>query len=276
MEAAPKPDSAPEATAAKTELLAAESPPLLPAGESPVTSPSEESLAPAETPAVESTVAPTIEPASKTDSATAPRIPTQWPCIRLRPRHKRYAILATSLTLVAAIGATFGALASVGFSRQPTDSALIEENKAMQQSIARLGQEITTLKANLEQANRSAHSEFAKISERLSRATAEITNSISAPQTAAPQAATRTPLPRQAPERVAAAELPPIVPGWTIWRIRNGYVYVAGRGEVFEASIGAVLPGLGPVQSVRRQEGHWMVQTSKGIIVSTRDTIRER
>jgi len=267
MEAAPKPDSAPEARAAKTELPGAESPPLLPAGEPPVNSPSVESLAAAETPAVESTVAPTIEPVSR----------TPWPRIPFQPCHKRYAILATSLTLVAAIGATFGALASVGFSRQPTDTALIEENKAMQQSIARLGQEITTLKANLEQANRSAHSELAKISERFSHATAEITNSISAPQTAAPQAATRTPLPRRAPERVAAAELPTtIVPGWTIWRIRHGYVYVAGRGEVFEASIGAVLPGLGPVQSVRRQDGHWMVQTSKGIIVSMRDTIRQR
>src|SRR3974390_3916383 len=135
MEAAPKPDSAPEATAAKTELPTAESPTLLPAGESPVNSPSVESLAAAAT--VEPTVAPTSEPVSRTDSATAPRMPIQWPCIPLGPRHKRYAILATSLTLVAAIGATFGALASVGFSRQPTYTAPIEENKAIQQSIAR-------------------------------------------------------------------------------------------------------------------------------------------
>ena len=39
MEAAPKPDYALEATAAKTELPAAESPPLLPTGESPVNYP---------------------------------------------------------------------------------------------------------------------------------------------------------------------------------------------------------------------------------------------
>src|SRR3974390_3521987 len=212
MEAAPKPDSAPEATAAKTELPTAESPTLLPAGEPPVNSPSVESLAAAET--VEPTVAPTIEPVSRTGSATALRMPTQWPCVPLGPRPKQYAILAHSLTLLAAIGATFGALASVGFSRQPTDTALIEENKAMQQSIARLGQEITALKANLDQANKSAHSDLAKISERLAHATAEITNSISAPQTAAPQPATRTPLPRRAPERGAAAELPTaIAPG---------------------------------------------------------------
>src|SRR3974377_565595 len=158
-EAAPKPDSAPEATAAKTGLPAAESPPLLPTGGARVTYPSVESLAVAET--VEPTVAPTIEPVSRTDSATAPRMPTQWPCVPLGPRHQRDAILSPALALGAAIGATFGALASVGFSRQPTDTALIEENKAMQQSIARLGQEITALKANLDQANKRAHRDLA-------------------------------------------------------------------------------------------------------------------
>src|SRR3974377_1071107 len=101
MEAAPKPDSASEATAAKTELPAAESPPLLPPGEARVTSPSVESWTGAET--VEPTVAPTIEPVSRADSATAPRMPTQWPCVPLGPRHKRYALLAPSLILAAAI-----------------------------------------------------------------------------------------------------------------------------------------------------------------------------
>jgi hypothetical protein len=31
------------------------------------------------------------------------------------------------------------------------------------------------------------------------------------------------------------------------------------------------LPGLGPVQSVKRQDGRWTVLTPKGIIVSLRD-----
>ena len=55
----------------------------------------------------------------------------------------------------------------------------------MQQSIAKLGKEITTLKASLAQANRSAHSQIAKISERLEHQPAEITGSITAPKTKA-------------------------------------------------------------------------------------------
>ena len=191
----------------------------------------------------------------------------------MRPRHKRYALLAASVTFAAALGAVVGALASGGFSSARAakpDVAAIEQNKAMQQSIALLGKEITTLKAGLEQANKSAHTQIAKISERLEHATAEITGSISAPQTTAP-----LPAPRPAP-RIAAVEPPPparvpVVPGWTIHDIRNGYVYVENHGEIYQVALGAPLPGLGPVQSVKRQDGRWVVLTPKGIIVSMRD-----
>jgi hypothetical protein len=51
----------------------------------------------------------------------------------------------------------------------------------------------------------------------------------------------------------------------------NGYVYVENRGEIYQVQLGAPLPGLGPVQSVKRQDGRWIVLTPKGIIVSLRD-----
>jgi hypothetical protein len=31
------------------------------------------------------------------------------------------------------------------------------------------------------------------------------------------------------------------------------------------------LPGLGPVEQIKRQDGRWMVMTPKGMIVSQRD-----
>jgi hypothetical protein len=193
----------------------------------------------------------------------------------LRPRHKRYALLAASVTFAAALGAVVGALASGGYSTPARpDVAAIEQNKAMQQSIDRLGKEVTTLKASLEQANKSAHIQIAKISERLEHATAEVTGSISAPQTTAP-VLTPLPSPRPTP-RIAAVEPPPparpsVVAGWTIRDTHNGYVYVENHGELYQVVLGAPLPGLGPVQSVKRQDGRWVVLTPKGIIVSMRD-----
>ena len=160
-------------------------------------------------------------------------------------RHKRYALLAASVAIAAALGAVVGAVASGGLSTPPprADVAGVEERKAMQQSISRLTKEIATLKANLDAANKTAHTQIAKISERLNRESAEITGSISAPQTVTP-----LPVPRPAP-RVAAVEArPPVVQDWTIRETRDGFVYVQGHGDVYQVVPGAPLPGLGPVE----------------------------
>jgi hypothetical protein len=263
-EAAASSSGAPEPAQSKSELPSVESPPISPATETPAIA--TDTPAPAIEPIAAAT--PTVEPI--TDAA-----PVAKPRFVLRPRHKRYALLAASVTFAAALGAVVGALASGGFSAPARpDVAAIEENKAMQQSIARLGKEVTTLKASLEQANKSAHIQIAKISERLEHATAEVTGSISAPQTTAP-VLTPLPSPRPTP-RIAAVEPPPparpsVVAGWIIRDTRNGYVYVENHGELYQVVLGAPLPGLGPVQSVKRQDGRWVVLTPKGIIVSMRD-----
>jgi hypothetical protein len=249
-----------DAAPVKSELPAVESPSISPATE---ITPMPEPVA-VETPAIEPIIA--APPAPPARSV-------------LRPRHKRYALLAASVTFAAALGAIVGALASGGFSAPAPvkpDVATIEESNAMQQSIARLGKEVTTLKASLEAANKAAHSQMAKISEQLEQSSAEITGSISAPQTVAPlPAPVAAPLPPPRPHIAAAEAMPPgrtaIVPGWTIHDLRGGYVYVENHGEVYQVLLGAPLPGLGPVESVKRQDGRWVVTTPKGIIVSMRD-----
>jgi len=267
-EAAATPESTPAAAPIKSELPEVESPSISPAVETPA--PAVEPIK-AETPVIEpaAVAASIVEPAAEVTSIAS------HPRFVLRPRHKRYALLAASVTFAAALGAIIGAAASGGFSSpaQP-DVAAIEENKAMQQSIARLGKEITTLRAGLEQANQTAHSQIAKISERLKQASTEITGSISAPQTTTPAAA---PLPPPRPPQQNAAVEPAtpsrtsVLAGWTIRDTRNGYVFVENHGEVYQVVLGAPLPGLGPVQSVRRQDGRWVVSTPRGIIVSMRD-----
>ena len=197
------------------------------------------------------------------------------PQFRFNAHHKRYALLAASLAFATAFGAIVGALASGGLSApKQSELARVEDSKATQQAIARLSKEIAALKANVETANKTAQTQIAKITdklgERLSRERAEITGSISAPQTVTP-----LPVPRPAP-RVAAVEAQPparprVVQDWTIRDVYDGYVYVQGHGDIYQVSIGAPLPGLGRVEQVKRQDGRWMVLTPKGIIVSLRD-----
>jgi hypothetical protein len=267
-------------TAANPENVAAPVKSELPIVESPSISPAVETApepvaveVPAIEPKIESKAeTPAIEPVTAATSKTAQ-------LFVLRPRHKRYALLAASVTFAAALGAIVGAVASGGFSA-PTpakpDVVTIEESKAMQQSIARLGKEITTLKANLEAANKSAHTQIAKITDRLEHAQADITGSISAPQTTTAAAAPPlVPAPLPSP-RPAAAEIQPparaaVVPGWTIHDTRGGYVYVENHGAVYQVLLGVPLPGLGRVESVKRQDGRWVVTTPRGVIVSMRD-----
>jgi len=137
MEAAPKPDGEPEVTQAKTEkneLPVVESPPLSPAGDAtPTTAEAIISETAASEPAAASAIDAIVPPVAALTSAELP--PKIWPRFTVRPRHKRYAVLAASVTFAAALGAVIGALASSGSSPAPAkpDIAVIEQNKTMQQ-----------------------------------------------------------------------------------------------------------------------------------------------
>ncbi len=207
----------------------------------------------------------------------------------LKPRHWR----AMRLAAAVAIGAGFGAIAGTyfigSFKEAPkVDVAAQEEKKAMQQFLARMAKELTTLKSNLEASTKTTRTQAAslekaisdkinqRISERFKKEQADVTGSISPPQTtpATPTYAD-VPTPKPAP-RVAMAQTqparPPIVRDWSIRGAYNGYVYVQGRsGDIYQVVPGAPLPGLGPVESIRRLDGRWVVTTPRGIIVSMRD-----
>ena len=252
---------------AKIELPSVESPSISPATPAPIIEPVADAL-----PVIE----PIVAPASKiTPAGDAPAARVLRPSLVLRPRHKRYALLAASLTFAASVGAMVGSVAGSGGFRPETPRvavAALEDRVAMQQTLGALNKEIATLKSNLDAANKSAQSQIAKITERFDRAASAelVTGSISAPQTTAP-----VPTPRPAP-RIAAVEAQPparsaVVLDWTIRDVRDGFVYVQGNGDAYQVVLGAPLPGLGPVESVKRQDGRWVVTTPKGIIVSMRD-----
>ena len=199
-------------------------------------------------------------------SSTAPR----WLQLRMRPRHRRHIMFAASVAIAGAVGVLAGAAITAGFSKPtPVDVAGLEESKAAQQSIARLSKDVASLKASLEAANKSAYSQFAKLNERLARDNAEITGTNRSPQAVSPVAA---PLPPTRPAPIAEIpRRPSIITDWTIRETRDGFVYVQGHGDVYQVVPGAPLPGIGPVEQVKRQDGRWVVVTPKGIIVSMRD-----
>jgi hypothetical protein len=266
-ETATNPNSAPEQPQPRIELPSVESPSI--------------SLAKTETagePAVVATpdqpVAATPASGEENTAVVSPEVVLMRPRFILRPRHKRHALLAASVAIAAAFGAVVGAASTGGFSKPSTVDIAVEENKATQQSVARLAKEITSLKASFDAADKSAHSQIAKISERLNREGTGITGSVAPPQSVPPAPPVSAPVstPHSAPAAESAL-LPrrPIVADWSIRDARDGYVYVQGHGDVYQVVPGAPLPGLGPVEQIKRQDGRWLVVTPKGIIVSMRD-----
>ncbi|MCW5693479.1 MAG: hypothetical protein KIT48_14055 [Pseudolabrys sp.] len=306
------PESAAGPTAAKSELPEVESPSVSPAISEPVAI-EEEAVTPKAEPEVEAANDATqratlhaLVPMAKPDFTDEPpfeplNVEDKPRRFAVKRRHWRTMRLAASVAIATAVGAIVGAYATGGFAPKPqVDAAAQEENKAMQQSVAKLGKEVTTLRANLDAANKRAQVQTASLekklheqTERLKKEAAEVTGSISAPQTTTAAAAAQpaavhadVPTPRPAPSRVATANVtPPAVPAsvqqqprptivrnWSIRGASNGYVYVEGQfGDIYQIVPGAPLPGLGPVESIRRLDGRWVVKTPKGIIVSMRD-----
>ena len=96
-----------------------------------------------------------------TDIAQATPARARWPQLHLRPRHRRHAMLAASVVIAASVGVLAGAALTGGFSKPASVDVIgLEESKTAQQSIARLSKDVASLKASLEAANKTAHSQI--------------------------------------------------------------------------------------------------------------------
>lgn len=195
-------------------------------------------------------------------ATTAPRV-TGTTVPRSALRRRRNAMLsawaAGMVTLGVLAGMAIGAVLVAPTAGAPNRFA---DRKSVQQELAGLHQDIAVLKARLATAEQAAaQATTAAISAEPSPDFADVTGSI-------PAMVVDAPLP---PPRPTAASRQHLVRGWSIRYVRDGFVYVQGLGSLYQAQLGAPLPGLGPVQEVQQRDGRWTVLTPKGLIVSLRD-----
>lgn len=195
--------------------------------------------------------------------------------------------LATIAALAAGVGAG-GALATLCFERvveRPTVETAAD-TAALAEAVARINADVAALKASIDQSAKSAGAQMAKLAERFDRSEralaepnaklAKLTESmerldrrVASATPAAPVEITgaipEPPLPQPAPLRDLGKG--PIVSGWTLRNVYDGAALIEGRGRLVEVEPGDPLPGIGRVQAIRRQDGRWVVVTSKGLIV---------
>jgi hypothetical protein len=277
-----KQDSKPESkTETKAELPTVESPPLSPAEKlpepvleaqmSPQPKPAAPEVKPAPAPEVKATSRFAM-PRIKMPALKMPELKISGP--KISRRNRRRAVLAATVMLAAGFGAAAGAIAM----RQPApplakpDTALLEENHVLQRSVAKLNKDLTTLRANVESAARDSKTQIAKatasLSDRLDKAI-DVTGSIGRPATTTAAAATPQAVAEPAP---LPQPRPSIVQGWTVREARNGRVWVEYRGDLYAVAPGVPLPGLGRVETIRREGDSLVVVTTKGLITETQTT----
>jgi hypothetical protein len=204
---------------------------------------------------------------------------------------RRLSAMAAVVALAVLAGALGGALATAGFLHFDVAGS---DSRALEASVARIDADIVALKADVEHTSKLGVAQFNKTSDRLDkveRAQAEPAAKLaklseavdrlratpqppSVPVAAAPVApkeVTGSIAPAAgapaAPAKVEVGRLP-TVEGWVLRDVANGGALIEGRHGMFEVYAGDPVPGLGRVDAIRRQDGRWVVVTSKGLIVA--------
>jgi TolA-binding protein len=168
--------------------------------------------------------------------------------------------------------------------------------------------ELSTLRTNLDGVSRNANSQFAKLAERLERIEraqgepaaklaerldrieraqaepaarlAHLAEAIDRLEKKGPAASATSAAPA-APETTGTiASNPPAPPveakppenvlrDWIVQDVRGNRALIQNRlGALFDVANGSILPGLGKVETIKRQDNHWIVVTAHGLIYS--------
>jgi hypothetical protein len=199
------------------------------------------------------------------------------------PRSRRLALLVATISVAAALGSFVGALTAAGLGRWMPESAPatdIADASVILRALKSQVAELAALKSGLDGAVRNANTQFAAIADRLDRVERTAANP-STQLTHIADTVDRLARLNASPETTSsiangATSSEPkitdrIVADWVVQAVRGDRALVENRnGGLFEIGAGSVLPGLGRVEGVKRQDGQWVVLTARGVITSGR------
>jgi hypothetical protein len=213
---------------------------------------------------------------------------------------RRLAALAAVVALAAIAGALGGAMATAGLQQfAGHDAALAANavpptNAAFDATVARIDGDIAALKANVEHTSKLALGQTSKTNDRLDKVEkaqleplaklAKLSEQVEKLH-ATPPTPVAAAAPAPAPKDVTGSITPPAtgpkaadvksevgrlptIDGWILRDVTNGGALIEGRQGIFEVYAGDLVPGLGRIDAVRRQDGHWVVVTSRGLVVA--------
>jgi hypothetical protein len=204
-------------------------------------------------------------------------------------RSGRFALLAATVALAAALGALIGAMSASGiqhFMAAPTAAAApgpsVADAGAVLHAMKSELAELSAMKTSLDGAVRNANTQFAAIADRLDRVERVAADPAAAAKLAhIADTVDRLDKLNATPETTSsiAVSTPSAEPkitdrilqDWVVQDVHGDRALVESRyGGVFDVGAGSMLPGLGRVDAVKRQDGQWVVVTARGMITSGR------
>jgi hypothetical protein len=201
------------------------------------------------------------------------------------PYVSRFTVLAASLALAAALGAMVGALVAYGLARPGAIPAVaagrtaLEEIQALKENVVQVRVELAALKLSIDSANRNTAAQLSRISERIDRVersqaepTAKLTKAVDTLERLSRGEASSKDVTGSlaSPASGLNQSKPAVVDGWVVRDVYRGTALIEGRMGVIEVDQGDVVPGLGRVDAIRKQDGRWVVVTPKGLIMPAR------
>jgi hypothetical protein len=200
------------------------------------------------------------------------------------PRISRFTLLAATLALAAAVGGMVGALVAYGLARPgppPVTAGRtdLDEIQALKENVVQARVDLAALKVSVESATRSSNAQFTRIGERIERVerlqgepATKLNKAIETLERLSRDAAAGQS--KELTGSVAPAAGAPAksggVEGWVVRDVHRGTALIEGRMGLIEVDQGDFVPGLGRVDAIRKQDGRWVVVTSKGIIMPPR------
>jgi hypothetical protein len=200
-----------------------------------------------------------------------------------RARVSRFALLAATIALAAAVGSLVGSLGASGIARLlpagGAGSGTVDARSLLRATKLELA-ELSALKANVDSATRNANTQFVKIAGRLDRVErgqadpaaklahiAETVDRLSKrPAVVADITGSIAP---NSPPAAGSDVNTPVLRDWIVQNVRHGRALVESRyGGLYDVGAGSVLPRIGRVETIKRQNGQWMVITARGVITS--------
>jgi hypothetical protein len=206
------------------------------------------------------------------------------PVGRATERSNRFPLLAASLAFAAAIGAMVGGLVATSLVRTAPAPAVVtaktevEEVQALKEQVVQVRVDLAALKAGIDAGHRNATAQMTRIGERVDRIdrtqaepVAKLTRAIEnferrADISAKETTGSVTPQPAASQAKPASASPSGAVEGWILRDVQRGTALIEGRMGLIEVDQGDVVPGLGRIEAIRKQDGRWVVVTSKGMI----------